>query len=144
MIFKKNMKVLGISATTILLALSLSGCGDSFKSLPDEQRYQRIDKVLTDIDYKNIGDFVTEARDNGDGVFAPSHKSVSYKNSEVYEKILMKLEYPEDKSIITDCKYYEDTTQLNCTYYGAQVSIGRSNTSTSMTIADSQNGRGMN
>jgi len=112
--------------------------------LPDEQRYSLIDKVLSDIDYQNIGKVTSEVKDEGDGVFVASYKRISYDDPEVFDKIAKKLANPEDKNTNYTCEYskeIENIDQYNCTYYGTVISMGKGPGGTSIEVSDSSSGR---
>lgn len=134
---------MGVSLIALISVTSLSSCA-AFEALPDEERYKSINKVLSDIDYQNIGEVTFEEKDNGDGVFAPSYKRIKYNNTEVFDKIAKKLAEPEDSNINETCEYFENSTTMNCTYYGNSVSLGRLDGETTIIkVSDSQGGRGL-
>jgi hypothetical protein len=63
--------VLALGAGGMLL---LSGCTniDSFIPLPEEQRYQLINQIKDEIDYKDAGEIIEERYYDGGGVLAES------------------------------------------------------------------------
>lgn len=143
--FVKKRKIMGVSLIALIGVTSLTGCNviKDLKPLPDEQRYHYIDRVLSDIDYQNIGEVTFEEKDNGDGVFAPSYKRIGIKGSDVFEKIAKKLASQDDPHINHDCVYYEDfkdIDQYNCSYYGTVIRMGKSDNGASIMIVDSTSG----
>lgn len=145
---KKIMKTTGVLA---LVMVGLTSCGVG--SLPHDERYRNIDKVLSDIDYQNIGTIVHEEIDNGDGIFIPSYKKIYYKEDVVFDKIFSKLRNAPE-NVIEDCsekprfpKEVKRQTQMYCTYYGNSVSFGRGKideygSTTRITITDTMSGKG--
>jgi hypothetical protein len=76
---------------TLIVALSavaiLSGCtpGKGLTPLPDKERYQFIDEVKDDLDYKSSGKVISEQYDNNDGVFNPSSFVVELQGADSFE-----------------------------------------------------------
>lgn len=136
----KKKRIIGLLGVGTILLTGLTSC-----ALPDEQRYHYIDKVLSDIDYQNIGTIISEEKDNGDGVFAPSFKRIMYKSPETFEKIAKKLAEPDDTNIYEDCEYRNsEQEQMKCSYYGNSVSVVKNETTTFLQITDSTSGKKSN
>ena len=132
-----------------IVTFGLTSCG--IGSLPHNERYQNIDRVLSDIDYRNIGTIVHEEIDNGDGIFIPSYKKIYYKDDITFDRIFSKLQdAPSD--VNENCseiprKVDKKQTQINCTYYGNSIGFGRGEKDeygsiTRLTITDTTSGKG--
>lgn len=134
---RQKKRILGLLGVGAILLTSITGC-----ALPEKERYQYIDRVLSDIDYQNIGTIISEEKDDGDGIFAPSFKTLRYDDPNVFEEIAKKLADPEDTVIYEDCEYRNsEQTQMNCSYYGTVVSLVKTETTTFLDISDSSSGR---
>lgn len=109
---KNKMKLV---ALLMLSIVSLTACG----LIPPqkEERYVNIDEVLTLIDYKTIGPILKEEVDTGDGVFAPSYKSIYYSEKSFYE-IDSRL-----KVISDSCNGGIKTKSLYCIYSRVSISV---------------------
>lgn len=129
-------KIIGLSGIVILLAFGMASC--DMRSLPHNKRYQYIDQVLEDVDYKNVGEIVEETIDDGDGIFAPSYKEIYYKEKSSFYKISNQLK----EFNFSSCSGGD--TQTNCAYGRTTISvltIDENDRGTYLTVRDSSNGR---
>lgn len=141
---QRTLRTIGV--LTIAMA-GLTSCG--IGSLPHDERYGKIDKVLSDIDYQNIGTIVREEIDNGDGIFIPSYKEIRYQEDMVFDKILSKLQQAPD-NVNEDCsekkpfnsnEENKEQLSISCLYYGTRITMGKGKNGTGIKIIDSTNGR---
>lgn len=131
--------------------VGLTSCG--IGSLPHDERYRRIDKVLSDIDYQNIGTIVHEEIDNGDGIFSPSYKTIYYKEDIAFDEIFSKLQHAPN-NVNEDCSekhlspsQISNRKNIYCNYYGNGINLIRKknneyHSQTQILITDSMSGKG--
>lgn len=104
--YKAFLSLFSLTMGGILL---LSGC--SLLPLPDRLRYQRINNVVEQIDYKKSGDVLEERYDTGDGVFSPSFFLVKLHGEiETYESL--KADILKIKDV--DCPTNDPVRQVRC------------------------------
>lgn len=130
----KRICALGV---IMLILGSVTSCTSVF-SLPHEERYQYINQVLDEVDYKTAGTIVEEQIDDGDGVFEPSYKKVFYQEESAYTILVKRMKKIENYS----CS--GGKTQFYCTKGQASISLtltGKDNKETHLGISDSSGGR---
>lgn len=111
----------GAVAASLLAGVALlSGCGQ-FASLPEKERYQYIDEVLISIDYETAGKVTSFIKDNGDGVFSPSVKRITYQDDQAFETLKQRLQ--SHPSII--CAQNFSERQVDCDMGQANIFMRR-------------------
>jgi hypothetical protein len=128
--FRKKVTIFAIGVGV----LSLSSC-----ALSDEERYQYVNQVKEDLDYKSTGEVIEERYDKNDGIVSPSYFYAELKGRETF-------------NILSD--RLQNLPQANCTYIGAEqtrcdvnginvriTKAKESNELLDIKITDSSNGR---
>jgi hypothetical protein len=110
-----------------------------FRSLPDEERYQYINQVKEDLDYKSAGEVIKEEYDNNDGIVSPSVFLADLKGEKTFTTLSDRLQaLPEVK-----CDAASDR-QTICHIGQADITITKideSNNLVNLKILDSYSGR---
>lgn len=121
-----NKKVIFASLTLATLGTVLTGCvPEGLKPLPDEQRYSRIDKVLNDIDYKNVGEIVREEKDDAQSVTTPAYKAFYYEKEKSFYSLAKNLSEASEDCYISEGieNLSEEVDSLSCLHFGLRVSL---------------------
>lgn len=123
----------------------LSGCtpGKGLTPLPDKERYQFINAVKDDLDYKSSGKVISEHYDNNDGVFNPSFFVVKLEGAGSFDKLSQKAKELSNNKCHSSPR---PTTgeQTWCTIGQVDVTVFRENAQTNrvrLSISDSLSGR---
>jgi hypothetical protein len=120
--------------------LLFSSCISGFIPPSDEKRYQYIEQVKTDVDYKNSGKVIEEKYDEGDGVWSASVFRAEIEGVETYNVLVDRIKaLPE-----ADCKVVGNT-HSRCRMGPVDVEVLKLRDSDNLVafrLTDSSNGKG--
>lgn len=142
----RNRYKTGIALVAALSIMAmLSGCtpGKGLTPLPDKERYQFINEVKDDLDYKSTGKVISERYDNNDGVFNPSFFVVELQGAKSFDKLSQKVKKLSNNKCHSSPRPATGE-QTWCTIGQVSVKVFRENAQTDnvrLSISDSLSGR---
>jgi hypothetical protein len=135
----KLLPKIALSVGAIATVLALSGCIKGLTPLPDAERYQYVNQVKEDLDYKAAGEVIKENYDNSDGVFGVSYFEATVKGPEAFDTLRAKLQLLATKP----CNPILETS-IGCYVGQVDVALFGNREQANFRITDANNGRNPN